>query len=702
MKRKLKQILSALLVAVMLLTAAPLSGFVGLDIDFSWLDFNSKVSAADNELATTGQCGDNVYWNFDKDTGLLTISGSGEMYDYEEIWDAPFYQNKQIKNVIITDGVSSIGLYFLYDCENVESVTISDSVTIISEWAFCRCTSLRTVLIGNGVIEIKKSAFAGCSSLENINLPDSLMFIGVNAFSASNISEIVIPDNVVYIGDCVFEKCSNLTNVVIGNSVQSIASFSFYKCTNLKSIVIPVSVIRIEEAAFSYCDKLTNVFYCGSKDSWYNIAFESDNGCLHGAAVSYNYCLPHTNHVWSDWTVDFSEGVYSGKKTRYCLEWNEVETADISVGDVFEFGSYPQSEITDSDLIVNLEIEGETYEWLSYGYFSGTGDLYDGEIKSGDFMLYKDFYYNGTKYRAVQIKEYRPFLTKYGPSTTNSYQDNSGYYEGNIYYFEYEPLTWRVLDPSEGYVMCNKIIDSQTYQNFVYYNGSDYYNSKNCENYASDYATSSLRQWLNNDFYNTAFSAEEKAQLGTSHLKNKNTYLGKYDSEDTNDKIFVISQDDATNSAYGFDAFIGAIDTARRMQGTDYSKSQGLYLFRNPDSVYNENSRWWLRSSNGSNVATIVDYSGLARFDYSVNNACIGVVPAFKFNPESTTGDINKDGMINSSDALLALQHSVGVTTLTGKDYIRADVTKDNVVNSNDALQILRYSVGMIESFDEE
>lgn len=62
-------------------------------------------------------------------------------------------------------------------------------------------------------------------------------------------------------------------------------------------------------------------------------------------------------------------------------------------------------------------------------------------------------------------------------------------------------------------------------------------------------------------------------------------------------------------------------------------------------------------------------------------------------------GDVNNDGSINSADALLVLQSSVGSKTLTSAQKTAADVTKDSKINSADALKILQYSVGQIKSF---
>lgn len=377
---------------------------------------------------------------------------------------------------------------------------------------------------------------------------------------------------------------------------------------------------------------------------------------------------------------------------------NAKNISSCKVGDIIEFGSYPQSKITDSDLIAKIEAVGKSISWVDYNYYIGTGTSDDGNMKPVDgMMLYKDIPYNGSKYRAVKINQYRPYRT--GNTSSETYQYDNGYNKGNIYYFKYEPLSWRILDPSEGYVMCNQIIDSQAYQNFIYYNGSEYYNSEACENYASDWVTSSLRQWLNNSFYKTAFSEEEKSQIGTSHLENKSIISSAYNSADTYDKIFPISYYDTKNSAYGFSSSSIDYNTALQMKGTDYARCQGLWV----SSSYGGTSWWRLRSADFSYSATCVALDGWSPHGGIVSDTDGGVVPAFKFNPKSTLpnkiGDINTDGKINSADALLVLQSSTGIITLTDTQKLLADVNEDGKINSTDALLILQYATGKITSF---
>ena len=312
------------------------------------------------------------------------------------------------------------------------------------------------------------------------------------------------------------------------------------------------------------------------------------------------------------------------------------KTPALAKNSKIEFGSYPQSEVTDADEIAKLETASESYLWVSYKYYSGTGERTDGEMEPGDFMLYKDFYSDGEMFRAVTFYAHRPSFSGGLKEKVHSFQDENGYYPNKVYYFKYEPLTWRVLDPDEGYVMCENVIDSQAYQNYIIKKDGSLYNSKDCTNYVSDWETCTLRQWLNKTFYNTAFSREEKMLIGTTYLENNSTD-GTWLSTDTADKIFVLSYNDAVNSAYGFDSSNEAFDEARKIKGTTYSKCQGLYI--DDEGV----AYWWLRSPADSERVDLVSYFGWVSLGAGVYGTGMGIVPAFKFNPKAVDIQLNFD-----------------------------------------------------------
>lgn len=313
----------------------------------------------------------------------------------------------------------------------------------------------------------------------------------------------------------------------------------------------------------------------------------------------------------------------------------EAEGKTYKVGDIIEFGSYPQSKVTDSSLVSALDSVSKN--WVSYGYYSGTGNI--GTMVQGDWMKYADFTYNGIKYRAVTFSQYRPYWPTEASSSDNSSQYFNGYTPNNIYYFKYEILKWRVLDPSTGLVLCESVIDSQAYSNTIYRHGTDPYytdpesamwNDAEHTHYANDYATSSIRAWLNDDFYNTAFSSSQKASILISELDNKayTTSRSEYDSETTYDKVFLLSWSEMQNTAYGFPAHTDYSSSARQAKGTDYAECQGLYVEPSSGCAFQR-----LRSAGGySDRVCVVKRDGSLDYFWNILNTNYGIRPALKIS----------------------------------------------------------------------
>ena len=316
-----------------------------------------------------------------------------------------------------------------------------------------------------------------------------------------------------------------------------------------------------------------------------------------------------------------------------------------SQGDIIGFGWYPQNKITDSDTIAALNAKDG--EWISYGYYSGTGDPDDGNMVSGDYMRYKDVVYGSNKYRGVVFDTYRPCNTSDTTSTSaDTYQDDNSYTCGNVYWFRYEPIEWRVLDPDTGMIMAETILDSQAYNNYILYGGTDEYGynahwgDSSKTYYANNYANSSIREWLNEDFYNIAFSTAQQEIIEYTTLDNSahSESYSAYDSVSTTDKIYLLSWDDVLNTEYGFSSDYSDYDIARMAQGSDYAKSQGLRVSLTSSNYYG-NSWWWLRTPAFFNSwACCVDYNGFANYSGDgVNCDGVGVRPALNLN---TTAEI--------------------------------------------------------------
>lgn len=339
--------------------------------------------------------------------------------------------------------------------------------------------------------------------------------------------------------------------------------------------------------------------------------------------------IKHHNHIWSNFIYN-----NDGTETAVCLctgcdevYTRECSDEEIRVGSIIEHGSYPQSQVTDEAIIAKLEKEDK--EWISYGYYSGENKI--GSMSASEYMKYADFTFDGNKYRAVTFSEYRPAMTTAEhPKTTYGidgvWQAVNGYTLDNVYYFKYEPLEWRVLDPDTGLVVCVTVIDSQPYSNTVYYKNSDYkyYNNLNKTVYASNYETSSIRNWLNDDFYNTAFSEKEQLDIAASTVITKDISDSTYDSVNTDDKIFLLSVDEVYNRNYGFIS-----DETRVFLGTDYAKCQGLKTddYQGSDT-FGYPLRIHLRTSNGSQMNCLLSAAGNTELTDVVYNSSHGIVPA--------------------------------------------------------------------------
>lgn len=292
------------------------------------------------------------------------------------------------------------------------------------------------------------------------------------------------------------------------------------------------------------------------------------------------------------WGIDFSDF--------------SVWAAEYITGDVFTLGSYPQSKVTDKDLLA--ELDNYSISWEDADSFSGNGSI--GSMSNDGSVKYFDVDHNGTKYRAVTFSDYRPELTYRQSTDKNSYQDDNGYNTNTVYWFKYEPLKWRVIS-NEGVAVCETLVDAQAYANKVYKiaNGTavsedDYYSNQSATVYANSYADSTVGYWLNGGFIDTAFTDAEKEQLVYSKL-----------GENDYDKVFLPSYDEVS----------AMTDSQMVASGTDYAKAMGLCTVEG-------NSFWWLRDAGAySYYALRVNNEGVADTNgNSVDFACFGVRPAIR------------------------------------------------------------------------
>ena len=230
----------------------------------SWAEQVGSFVEQCNEPVDANKCGDNLYWTYAN--GTLTITGTGTMYNYDDMDNlAPWNSiRNNIKNIVLPEGLTSIGDWAFYLCSYVTSISIPEEVTNIGDRAFQYCNSLTSVAIPNRVTSIGERAFQNCNSLTSViwNAEDCADFSeGYHTFytTESQITSFTFGDNVKHIPAYLCYDMNNLTSIVIPNSVTSIGKRAFYGCSGLTSVAIPHGVTSIGSGAFQYCNSLISV-----------------------------------------------------------------------------------------------------------------------------------------------------------------------------------------------------------------------------------------------------------------------------------------------------------------------------------------------------------------------------------------------------------------------------------------------------------
>ena len=369
---------------------------------------------------TSGTCGPNLKWLL-TDNGVLTISGKGEMYDYSYYngerapWDS-----EKVKQIIIGDGVTTIGRCAFIYCSTPTSVTIPNSVTTIGIGAFYFCSALTSVTIPNSVKKIGGSAFEGCSALTSVTIGNSVTTIGYNAFTNYNakiiwltntppagyrnvkggihyvannlytdlfnkkvypyLSSIFEVNGVKYVPVSRSERtCDALECIYTGDpyevkinkkvnykgidmTVGAINPYTAYECANIKKAYIDING-SIGDKAFSHCANLSAVDIAKVED----IGDDAFSNCTNLVSVDIKAANYIGQSAFSNCTnlvsVDIKAANYIGESAfSYCssLKTLSLDNKINSLGQSAFYGcsNLKQFVIPDSVTILNYHLLG--------------------------------------------------------------------------------------------------------------------------------------------------------------------------------------------------------------------------------------------------------------------------------------------------------------------------------------------------------
>lgn len=183
--------------------------------------------------------------------------------------DGFFYNNKpgteatpidrwrDLKEVVIEEGVTEIGVDAFSVCTSLETVTLPESLQKIGEKAFSYCTSLKTINIPASVNVIGPKAFFFCKSLTSIDIPEGVTEISYATFGyAENLTTVNIPASVTRIGDFAFQNCG-FTSMNVPATVKELGEGAFSTCRSLENVTVPAETVS--KKAFYFCDALKSV-----------------------------------------------------------------------------------------------------------------------------------------------------------------------------------------------------------------------------------------------------------------------------------------------------------------------------------------------------------------------------------------------------------------------------------------------------------
>ncbi len=223
-----------------------------------------------------GKDGDNLTWTYSG--GVLTITGEGEMADYEEKEDIPWYDIRDdIERVELPEGLESIGDRAFSGCYDLTSMELPESLTGIGDYAFDFCSSLTAIELPESLTDVGANPFVNGERLTSIAVAEEHPYLEIidGALFSKPDSRLIclpqglytetysVPAGTLSIGDRAFWGCGRLETVELPDGLRSIGDYAFGECDDIRSIELPDSLTQVGANPFYFCDDLTSLVVSG-------------------------------------------------------------------------------------------------------------------------------------------------------------------------------------------------------------------------------------------------------------------------------------------------------------------------------------------------------------------------------------------------------------------------------------------------------
>ena len=210
-------------------------------------------------IVEIGSCGENIHYVL-HENGKLLLHGSGATFDYE-IGQSPFWENENIKSLVVSDGITKLGNSLFERCRSMASASFPTSLTEIGE---------RTFFMYNE------------GGLAELNLPASVTTIGEKAFACESLTSVTLPATLTTLGTYLFMDSRTLTSARV--ECEELPAFCFVS-TPLQSLTLSRNVKKVCSHALNYTPVRTLV-YEGSLEDWAAVTkqgnWDGNSGDLNG------------------------------------------------------------------------------------------------------------------------------------------------------------------------------------------------------------------------------------------------------------------------------------------------------------------------------------------------------------------------------------------------------------------------------------
>ena len=636
------------------------SGLVSMDLPF--VGGSADGTEKFGYIFGTQKYGDNDIYvgGYYMHEGLTSVTVRGGL-----IGEYAFEQCSDLTEIILGDGVTSIGAYAFHECNALVSLTTPIACPITEGYDFFYNffndnadsvpAGLKVTFTGDTLPE---RAFAECSKIEEIVLTGNLTGIADAAFrNCSALKEIVIPASVTLIDKYAFSGCMELEAIIIPEGVTSIGEYVFNGCKKLKEITLPSTLTAIGAYAFEYCESLTIINFAGTQAEWNAISFGSEwddntgaytvvcsdgtpsepdtpsysvgleysddgNGAYIvtgiGTCSDSNIVIPSTYNgrpvvAIGDWafyscsgllSVSIPEGVMEiGEKAfRNCSGLTFIDIPNgVTAIGAFAFGDCMKLATINIPASVTTIDTKAFYTCTALSVINYAGT----DAQWNEISFGSDWNINTGTYTLICAGGAGEPEAPGIPSDVRVDQTVTfgSYEQDNDSANGKEAIEWIVLDVQDGraLLLSKYALDARAYSSYV-------------QNL--NFACSDVYKWLNAEFISAAFSDDERAKIVTTTISaDPNPYYGTDQGGATQDKIFLLSIEEA-------ETYLQPI--FRVCESTEYAQSPS------------GNCAWWLRTMGyTSKDAAYVSAAGVIFPEGNPTEAMFGVRPAMwvELNP---------------------------------------------------------------------